>query len=181
MTLYILDSKAPERAKLDIFERVNSGEPLTRQQMRNCLYNGRATRWLKSASEGEQFLRATGGSLDRRRMRDREAINRFCAFSLLGWQKYPSGDMDSFLADTLTKMNGMGSDELDTLRQRFDASMEVNFALFEKHAFRKSLVGDAGNARSSVESSGSLVTHSTTPFSAWQLRAWAAPALPIPS
>jgi len=38
-----------------------------------------------------------------------------------------------------------------------------------------------GNARSSVESSGSLVTHSTTPFSAWQLRAWAAPALPIPS
>ena len=28
-----------------------------------------------------------------------------------------------------------------------------------------------GNARSSVESSGSLVTHSTTPFSAWQLRA----------
>ena len=39
------------------------------------------------------------------------------------------------------------------------------------------LVG--GNARISVESSGSLVTHSTTPFSAWQLRAWAAPALPI--
>jgi uncharacterized protein len=28
-----------------------------------------------------------------------------------------------------------------------------------------------GNARSSVESNGSLVTHSTTPFSAWQLRA----------
>lgn len=28
-----------------------------------------------------------------------------------------------------------------------------------------------GNARSSVESSGSLVTHSTTPFSAWQPRA----------
>ena len=35
-----------------------------------------------------------------------------------------------------------------------------------------------GNARSSVESSGSPVTHSTTPFSAWQLRAWAAPTPP---
>jgi hypothetical protein len=148
LTLYILDSKAPERAKLDIFERVNSGEPLTRQQMRNCLYNGPATRWLKSASEGEPFLRATGGSLDRKRMRDREAINRFCAFWLLGWQKYPSGDMDSFLADTLTKMNGMGSDELLALRQRFDASMDANFALFEKHAFRKSLAGDAAGNRS---------------------------------
>src|ERR1017187_3828398 len=31
--------------------------------------------------------------------------------------------------------------------------------------------GCRGNARSSVESNGSLVTHSTTPFSAWQLRA----------
>ena len=40
LTLYILDSKAPQRAKLDIFERVNSGEPLARQQMRNCLFNG---------------------------------------------------------------------------------------------------------------------------------------------
>jgi uncharacterized protein with ParB-like and HNH nuclease domain len=34
LTMYILDAKAPERARLDIFERVNSGEPLTRQQMR---------------------------------------------------------------------------------------------------------------------------------------------------
>jgi hypothetical protein len=33
------------------------------------------------------------------------------------------------------------------------------------------LPGALGNARSSVESNGSLVTHSTTPFSAWQLRA----------
>src|ERR1700722_9747513 len=40
LTLYVLDEKAPIRAKFDIFERVNSGEPLTRQQMRNCLYNG---------------------------------------------------------------------------------------------------------------------------------------------
>src|ERR1700730_18477780 len=53
LTLYVLDAKAPERAKLDIFERVNSGEPLTRQQMRNCLYNGPATHWLKNAAQSE--------------------------------------------------------------------------------------------------------------------------------
>ena len=84
LTLYILDPKAPERAKLDIFERVNGGEVLTRQQMRNCLFSGDATRWLKDASKSADFLRATGGSLDSRTMRDREAINRFCAFSILG-------------------------------------------------------------------------------------------------
>ena len=38
LILYIIDAKVPERARLDIFERVNGGVPLTRQQMRNCLY-----------------------------------------------------------------------------------------------------------------------------------------------
>ena len=49
LTLYIIDSKAPERARLDIFERVNSGVPLTRQQMRNSLYMGQGTRYLDAA------------------------------------------------------------------------------------------------------------------------------------
>ncbi len=55
LTMYILDAKAPERARLDIFERVNSGAQLTRQQMRNALYNGPATQWLKAAAEGDPF------------------------------------------------------------------------------------------------------------------------------
>src|SRR5580692_8060945 len=105
LTLYILDSKAPERAKLDIFERVNGGEPLTRQQMRNCLYNGQATRWLKRCAESRAFLTATGGSLKAKTMRDREAVNRFCAFAIVGWQHYRSAEMDSFLAEALEAMN----------------------------------------------------------------------------
>jgi hypothetical protein len=92
LTMYILDAKAPERARLDIFERVNSGAMLTRQQMRNALYNGPATQWLKSAAEGAPFQMATAGSLDRKTMRDREAINRFVAFSLIGWSNYKTGD-----------------------------------------------------------------------------------------
>ncbi len=72
--------KAPERAKLDIFERVNSGEPLTRQQMRNCLYNGNATRWL-DATKSKPFLRGHRRIIRSQKMRDHEAINRFCAFS----------------------------------------------------------------------------------------------------
>ena len=31
LTLYIMDSRVPERALLDTFERVNSGLPLTKQ------------------------------------------------------------------------------------------------------------------------------------------------------
>lgn len=137
LIVYILDANAPERAKLDIFERVNSGVPLTRQQMRNCLFNGRATQWLKQAATSEQFLKATGRSLDAKSMRDREAINRFCAFYLLGESKY-RGDMDAFLAQALERMQSPSVD-LDELTEKFTFSMKVNRALFGDHAFRKSL------------------------------------------
>ncbi len=148
LTLYILDPKAPERAKLDIFERVNGGEILTRQQMRNCLHNGRATRWLKEAATSAPFLQATGGSLDYRTMRDREAINRFCAFSILTWREYRSGDMDSFLAEALDRMNTFSPEQLDEIREQFDRSMTLNYSLFKQHAFRKSLAGRPADNRS---------------------------------
>ena len=138
LTLYILDAKAPERAKLDIFERVNSGVSLTRQQMRNCLFNGPATQWLKKASNSPAFLAASGRSLDSKSMRDREAINRFCGFYLIGEGKYTGGDMDAFLARALEKMQ-KGSVDLDQLHSSFLHSMKANRYLFSEHAFRKSL------------------------------------------
>jgi hypothetical protein len=148
LTLYILDANAPAQAKFDIFERVNSGEPLTRQQMRNCLYNGPATRWLREAVDDAAFKKATGGSLNSKEMRDREAINRFCAFRLLGSENYPAGNMDGFLADALTQMNQSSEDELATLRHAFVQSMENNYELFREHAFRKSLVQESPHGRS---------------------------------
>lgn len=148
LTLYILDSKAPERAKLDIFDRVNSGEPLSRQQMRNCLYNGPATIWLRERANGNLFIQATGRSLDAKRMRDREAINRFCAFHIRGWRAYKSADMDRFLAESLEAVNAMTDLEREFLTKAFDRAMEFNFELFGRHAFRKSLGYEEGANRS---------------------------------
>ena len=148
LTLYILDKSAPEAARLDIFERVNSGVPLTRQQMRNALYDGPATRWLSEMSKSDIFRQVTGSSLDPKTMRDREAINRFCAFYLLGWETYTSGDMDAFLAKALGKMNSMSN--LGALTQVFNAALTRNAELFGKHAFRKSLVEVDEHASRSV-------------------------------
>lgn len=149
ITLYILDVKAPERAKLDIFDRVNSGEPLSRQQMRNCLFNGPATRWLGAAAQTAAFRDATGGTLDEKSMRDREAINRFCAFKRLGVEQY-KGDMDVFLAATLEEMNTLSKIELDSLANEFERSMQLNYMLFGRHAFRKSLAEKTINAPRTV-------------------------------
>lgn len=147
LTMYILDAKAPERAKLDIFERVNSGISLTRQQMRNCLFNGPATRWLRESSESVQFMNASGGSLQTKTMRDREAINRFCAFHFLNESTYKGGDMDDYLAKALQFMNAR-PEELERLTAIFNHSMQANHFLFKEHAFRKSLARPYNSARS---------------------------------
>ena len=136
LTLYIIDSKIPERAQLDIFERVNDGVPLTRQQMRNCLYIGKGTRFLKKMSKSEIFLSATGKSLKSETMRDREFINRFCAFQLLGPNGY-NGDMDKFLAICLRHMNTMEESDLLRLSRELHRGLDNNCILFGRHAFRK--------------------------------------------
>ena len=142
LTLYILDKNAPQRAKLDIFERVNSGSVLTRQQMRNALYNGPGTDWLYKMTRHKRFLAATGGSLNDKTMRDREAVNRFAAFHVLGPKAYDNGDMDDFLARAIEHLNGKDDAWLKRLGNRFRLAMRNNHALFEKHAFRKSLAWD---------------------------------------
>ena len=136
LIFYVIDAKVKERARLAIFERVNSGEALTRQQMRNSLFMGRGTRFLKTESRTEIFLRATGKSLNSRKMRDREFVNRFCAFQILDLDEY-RGDMDKFLADCLRRMNGMAEAELSRLSAEFRRGLANNFTLFGRNAFRK--------------------------------------------
>jgi len=148
LTLYILDKSAPEAARLDIFERVNSGVPLTRQQMRNALYDGQATQWLSQQSKSPLFRSVTGGSLDPKTMRDREAINRFAAFHILGWQEYTGGDMDAFLAKALVAMNARH--DLSDLTVAFQTGLQRSQELFGRHSFRKSLVEGNEDASRSV-------------------------------
>lgn len=133
---YIIDHSVPERARLDIFERVNGGEVLTRQQMRNAIYNGPATVLLREEAESELFLEATGRSLSVKQMRDREFVNRFCAYSLLPLETY-KGDMDKWLADALKLIAKMTHAQRDALRDRFRRALRNNLAVFGRHAFRK--------------------------------------------
>ncbi|GFZ60363.1 hypothetical protein PSE10A_28740 [Pseudomonas amygdali pv. eriobotryae] len=136
LVLYIIDAKVPTQALLDIFEPVNGGVPLTRQQMRNCLYSGKSTQFLKAEAANKLFVRSTGGSLNTKTMRDRELINRYCAFELLDLARY-KGDMDDFLAKALEEMNRLPNSELEHLSAKFRASMRNNYNVFGKHAFRK--------------------------------------------
>lgn len=136
LLFYIIDRSVPERARLDIFERVNGGEVLTRQQMRNAIYNGRATEFLRDEAATGLFLEATGGSLNASKMQDREMINRFCSFWLLDLDAY-KGDMDEWLANGLLTMHKSDINELEQLRSRFRLAMKNNLIVFGRQAFRK--------------------------------------------
>jgi hypothetical protein len=133
---YIIDHTVPERARLDIFERVNGGERLTRQQMRNAIHSGEATRFLKEEAETALFAEATGHSLDAGKMQDREFVNRFCAFTLLELDSY-RGDMDDWLGRGLIALGRLPEAEREALRERFRRGLANNLAVFGKHAFRK--------------------------------------------
>lgn len=150
LTLYVIDSKVPERARLDIFERVNGGVPLTRQQMRNSLFMGPATQFLKAESRTKIFKQSTGGSLSSKTMRDREFVNRFCAFYILGYDEY-RGDMDKFLAESLRQMNKFTTDDLSNLSRGFRRGLQNNFELFGRHSFRRYTIGE--NRRSVLNAS----------------------------
>ena len=140
LTLYLIDAKVPEDAKYEIFERVNSGIPLTRQQMRNCLFLGEATRWLGRMAKEEVFLDTTEGGLNWKTMRDRECINRFAGFYLYGYGSY-DGRMDNFLNETLRRMNStMKSYDYENLSIKVPPQYAgANRQIFGRHAFRKTL------------------------------------------
>jgi hypothetical protein len=133
---FIIDHKVPERARLDIFERVNGGEVLTRQQMRNAMFSGAATIFLRDEAATDLFRKATGESLDQKTMRDREFVNRFCSFSLLELDTY-KGDMDDWLARGLTHLGKLNDIDQAALRGKFHRALQNNLTVFGKHAFRK--------------------------------------------
>jgi hypothetical protein len=156
VTFYIISSKVPERVRLDIFERVNGGTPLTRQQMRHAIYNGEATRLLHRLATLDLFRTVTGGALgsddNMRDMKDREVVNRFLAYFQLGWRQYLGTNYDEFLARALRETNDRVAnkrvDDHSTIRDKaeaaFVASMEMNSQIFGEHAFRKSLTDPRG-------------------------------------
>ncbi|MDN3683535.1 hypothetical protein QW180_02700 [Vibrio sinaloensis] len=120
------------------FDRVNSGEPLSRQQMRNCLFMGESTKLLRQKASTKIFKEATGNSLKPEKMRDRELINRFFAFKCLGVSEYKGGMDDFFLERSLETINKMWEPDIVELADSFDLAMANNLEVFfGKHAFRK--------------------------------------------
>jgi hypothetical protein len=156
----IINPGTPEEVKRNIFKRINTGGmPLTHQEIRHALYQGKSTKLLEELSESSDFKKATSDSVNDSRMAARELILRFLAFSIRSHTSYPkSSDMDKFLSDTMRLINIMPEmpkhelskifkdsnipvilfHDTDILKDRFSDGMTRAYELFGKHCFRKS-------------------------------------------
>ena len=71
-------------------------------------------------------------------MRDREFVNRFCAFQILDLDEYR--DMDEFLARSLRKMN-REVDSLPALSEQFRTTLTNNFQFVRQARFPQTRAG----------------------------------------
>ena len=136
VTLNTLRKNTPQRVKLVIFQRVNTaGVPLTAQEMRNALYQKKATDLLKEMAKLDSFSKATGGKIPSKRMTDCDFANRFVAFYLYG-NDY-DGNLDEFMGDALEKVNKMQQQEIGSILKKFDRSMQICYKLLGNTAFKR--------------------------------------------
>jgi uncharacterized protein with ParB-like and HNH nuclease domain len=165
MLVYVIRPSVPLAMVYDIFYRINTGgTQLTRQEIRNCLYLGSATRLLKELSEQYYFKQAIGWGISSKRMKDQEAILRYLAFTILNEEQLYK-DMDSFLSEALKKMNRMLESQINELREDFARVMKLSYEFFGDKNFRLPTPNTRGRINiAMIESIGRFFSRSSDQF-----------------
>ncbi|MCW1289217.1 DUF262 domain-containing protein, partial [Acinetobacter baumannii] len=162
MRFTVINPGTPEAVKRNIFKRINTGGmPLTSQEIRHALYEGKSSQLLQELTNSKEFLKTVGSKIDDSRMGASELILRLLSFMLIDRSFYKSG-MDNWLSDTMriinlfpnpkdiqlikifqnTEMPILKLQTIDEIKSKFELAMLRSAIIFDGHAFRKSLPGD---------------------------------------
>lgn len=160
VTVYLIEKGTPPEVKLNVFKRINTGGlPLSAQEIRHALNGPKVNEMLKELAKSDEFLRATGGSVQPKRMADREYVIRFFAFLL----KRPEGyteDFDLFLSNAMKEINDATDAEREQWRERFLTAMRRSTYILGHYAFRK---------RTTFRDSERLLPVNKALFEAWSV------------
>ena len=138
MTLFIIRPETPPEVKFTIFYRINTGGlELTAQEIRHALFQGSATRLLKTLAESSEFTTATESSVSDIRMDARECVLRYLAFRMYPYRDYSKADLNSFLSKTMGALNNGPPQRIVELEEDFRESMNCAFQVLGRVAFRK--------------------------------------------
>ena len=162
MRFTVINPGTPEEVKRNIFKRINTGGmPLTPQEIRHAMYQGKASDLLVKLVDHNSFISALGKKINDTRMGARELALRFVSFALFPRSSYrPS--MDAWLSDAMRVINLMPDLDREKMKKIFKnqpipeikcrsvEEVEVKFLLamdrskqlFDAHAFRKSSPDD---------------------------------------
>ena len=157
-TFVIIEPNTPENVKYNVFKRINTGgKPLSPQEIRNALYNGKGTKLLYTLAHSDTFLNATDNSINDARMTAQECVLRYLSYLLVGIDGYYEKDFaDSFLIRNLRILNNLDNikdksnytmfkdgrnpkilvNSYDELIELFNRGLKRNRDFFGKEAFR---------------------------------------------
>lgn len=142
----VIKPPTPDSIKFQMFDRVNrGGTTLNNQEMRNALYQGNATKLLKTLTENDLFKKVTQNGLKPKRMKDKYVVLRALAFYLYfdeqlidsnGNKIEYKGDMDDFLGKTMTYLNFISQKKLNEIEEIFFAALNKCKNILGEDLFR---------------------------------------------
>ena len=142
VVIYKIMPGTPTDVKFNIFKRINTGglilEP---QEIRHALFQGKPAQFIAELATVNEFLEATDWRIKTHRMLDRDFVNRFLCFYLLGVENYGSEnfgkDLDTYMSMAMSSINDKSETEIEKIKTDFIASMKLCKYIFEEEAFRK--------------------------------------------
>ncbi|MBW4521019.1 MAG: DUF262 domain-containing protein [Scytolyngbya sp. HA4215-MV1] len=138
ITIYLIEKGTPEELKFNIFRRINTGGlPLSSQEIRHALNQGKVTKFLEKLAVSKEFKKATANGVPDKRMAAREVVLRFLAFKITPFPQYNATELDTFLNGAMKTMNYMSDEDLERLERDFLRTMLIAADIFGNDAFRK--------------------------------------------
>lgn len=123
LNMYVMQSSVPMSVVYDVFNRINTGgTQLSRQEIRNCVLQGKATQLLADITKTDVFKRSIDHGIKPLRMKDREVMLRCLAFAVFGYKQRYNGSMDDFLEHAMEDINKMEDSEIAVLKSK---SLEI--------------------------------------------------------
>ncbi len=134
----VIESGTSPDVLFNVFRRINTGGmTLNGQEIRHALNPGPVRDYLKELAESDEFKKATDGSINPKRMADRECVLRFLAFHITPWENYSSNDLNGYLVRTMQEINDMSECERNNFAVDFRKAMLAASDIFGENAFRK--------------------------------------------
>lgn len=135
---YTVEKGTPDEIVFNIFQRINTGGiVLNEQEIRQALYQGKATELIERLARSTDFQEATQGAVPAKRMQDREYVTRFLAFTELDYETEYEGNIDNYLIKAMKLVNTYEDTEIAKIEENFKRIMGYCAGIFGKYAFRK--------------------------------------------